>query len=381
MSRSLEKRTYDSEMRSRSRSVSMSPSRSRSPAVVRKSSDRYDRNDRDERDEGDQGEGRSRDRAEDEVPAKRMRTDARKEDKARGKRLFGNILGTLQKFQKDDKSSRTSEAAKRREQVSERIAAKLRSESALRNEIADSEKELKSLRISTESSEYVLRHKEVALQARHEALKPTSKFLYTSLPAPVPPIFESHLLHPSPIPLVKGPGREPPHGKELPPLYYLPKILLPHQKDALHTREVNIAEIISEESSAIVKERDEVTSTAEKNRRRIAELSERLSELRQKVKGERGQGHGHGSESATRRGDGDGDGVERDELGRTPREEMQVDRAQAPERDQQSTEREAKRERSEAAYDDREANVAQDREDKEQGVLIKGDEGDIEVEY
>ncbi|OCF37941.1 hypothetical protein I316_00165 [Kwoniella heveanensis BCC8398] len=296
---------------------------------------------------------------------RRMRTDARKEDKARGKRLFGNILGTLQKFQKEDKSSRTSEAAKRREQVSERIAAKLRSESALRNEIADSEKELKSLRISTESSEYVLRHKEVALQARHEALKPTSKFLYTSLPAPVPPIFDSHLLHPSPIPLVKGPGREPPHGKELPPLYYLPKILLPHQKDALHTREVNIAEIISEESTAIVKEREEVISTAEKNRKRIEELSKRLSELRQKVKGESGSGSGS-------RGDARDSG--RDELGRTPREEMQVDRGQ----DQSTTEGgDVKQEQAGAE----ETNLEQEREDKEQGVLIKGDEGDIEVEY
>ncbi|WVF72805.1 hypothetical protein IAT40_007623 [Kwoniella sp. CBS 6097] len=359
-------------MRSRSRSIS----RTRSVSPAR----RRDRDDEERGDAGRSSRGADRDRVEEEVPAKRMRTDARKEDKARGKRLFGNILGTLQKFQKDDKSSRTSEAAKRREQVSERIAAKLRSESELRNEIADSEKELKSLRISTESSEYVLRHKEVALQARHEALKPTSKFLYTSLPAPVPPIFESHLLHPSPIPLVRGPGREPPHGKELPPLYYLPKILLPHQKDALHTREVNIAEIISEESSAIVKEREEITSTSEKNRRRIEELTDRLSELRQKVKGENGDGRG--SERSERRS-------ERDEMGRTPREEMQVDRVRdhqrerERDRDQSMDEEDVKREtdRPDRA-DDSEVRAGEaEREEKEKGVLIKGDEGDIEVEY
>lgn len=39
-----------------------------------------------------------------------MRTDARVEDKARSKRMFGNLLGTLQKFKKEDKTSRTSEA-------------------------------------------------------------------------------------------------------------------------------------------------------------------------------------------------------------------------------------------------------------------------------
>lgn len=41
-----------------------------------------------------------------------MRTDAKVEDKARNKRLFGNILGTLNKFKKEDKTSRTSEAVR-----------------------------------------------------------------------------------------------------------------------------------------------------------------------------------------------------------------------------------------------------------------------------
>ncbi|WWC63303.1 uncharacterized protein I303_105903 [Kwoniella dejecticola CBS 10117] len=293
---------------------------------------------------------------EEEAPAKRMRTDRKVEDKARGKRLFGNILGTLQKFQKDDKSSRTSEAAKRREQVSERIAAKLRSETTLHNDIAESEKEIKTLKISVESSEYILKHKEVALKARHDFLKPTSKFLYTSLPPDEPLIFETHLVNPSPIPLSKGPSREPPHGKELAPLYYLPKILLPSQSSALRSRQANIQEIITEETDALRKEKEEVRETAIKNKDRIQELQDKLIDLRKQVKNSKGDAEEHepgpGPERSSRRN--------RDDFGRTPREEMDID---------QPSEKEKEKVKEE------------EKETEEQGVVIKGDEGDIEVEY
>ncbi|WWD02588.1 hypothetical protein V865_000628 [Kwoniella europaea PYCC6329] len=317
MSRSPEK--YDSRSPDVEMSPSLSPSRSRRP-------DAQD---------------------DEEAPAKRMRTDRKVEDKARNKRLFGNILGTLQKFQKDDKSSRTSEAAKRREQVSSRIAAKLRSETTLHNEIAESEREIKTLRINTESAEYILRHKEVALKARHDFLKPTSKFLYTSLPPDEPLIFETNLLNPSPIPFIKGPSREPPHGKELAPLYYLPKILLPSQSSALKSRQANISEIISEEIDALQKEKERVSNESIKNKERIEELSEKLRELRKQVK--------------PTNNDGDS-GRDRDDFGRTPREEMNLDR-----------EREREREREQPKE--------KEKEGEERGVVIKGDEGDIEVEY
>jgi hypothetical protein len=116
------------------------------------------------------------------LTSRRPRAEAKKEDRARGKRLFGNILGTLQQFKKEDKTARTSEAvswppvyvalrrahtqAKRREQVKERIENKIRSEASLHTDIAETDRELKGLRIHTESLEYVLKHKEAAVSRR-----------------------------------------------------------------------------------------------------------------------------------------------------------------------------------------------------------------------
>ena len=108
---------------------------------------------------------------------RRMRTDTKVEDKARSKRLFGNLLGTLQQFKKDDKNARTSAAvscsklcttslifqAKKREEISERIASKIRTETSLHHDIVEAERELKSLRVSTDHAEVVLRHKEAAV--------------------------------------------------------------------------------------------------------------------------------------------------------------------------------------------------------------------------
>ncbi|WWD19069.1 hypothetical protein CI109_103527 [Kwoniella shandongensis] len=282
-----------------------------------------------------------------EAPAKRARTDTKKEDKARGKRLFGNLLGTLQKFQKDDKTSRTSEAAKRREELSSRIANKLRSETNLQRDISDADKELKALKIATESAEYVLKHKEVALTARHAALRPVSKFLHTSKPPPAPLIFEASLLNPSPIPLAKGPSRDFAASHSRPPLYFLPKILTPSQEDTLRSRLANIDELISEEITALEKERTTVIETAKSNRTKMEEVSTKLAELRRQAPPSTKSGGGRRER-------------DRDDFGRTPREEMDT----KPDRDSVGADVDM------AGGDDREA-----------GVQIKGEDGDIEVEY
>jgi hypothetical protein len=191
--------------------------------------------------------------------------------------------------------------------------------------------------------------------ARHASLKPTSRFLYTSLPSNAPFIHEGNLLNPAPIPLATGPRREPPHPKAAQPLYFvrqaifmwngadeqLPKILLPHQKSTLNTRIANIDELITDEAEALEKEKESIKRTSRSNKARIEELADSLDELRRKVKPD-----------AARAGRGD---RERDDFGRTPKEKMEVD--------------------------EREDSVLREREEREKGVQIKGEDGDVEVEY
>ena len=186
-------------------------------------------------------------------------------------------------------------------------------------------------------------------------MKPTSRFLYTSLPSNAPFIHEGNLLNPAPIPLATGPRREPPHPKAAQPLYFvshiiprgnradeqLPKILLPHQKSTLNTRIANIDELITDEAEALEKEKESIKRTSRSNKARIEELADSLDELRRKVKPD---------SARARRGD-----RERDDFGRTPKEKMEVD--------------------------EMEYSVLREREEREKGVQIKGEDGDVEVEY
>ncbi|TYJ53090.1 hypothetical protein B9479_006271 [Cryptococcus floricola] len=302
-------------------------------------------------------------------PTKRARPN--RDDKARGKRLFGNILGTLQKFQTEDKSTRGSEAARKREEVSERIAKKLHQETALNHEITETDRELKGLKIASEHAEATLRQKDISIGARHSLLQSTAKFLHTRLPLPHPPVFEGGLFNPAPLPISVGPKREPPIKTDLPPLYFLPKILLPHQQGTIASQTTNLSERISEEQASLETERQHVRTLVKENRVRIEELSEKLGGLRRQVRPERAderiterdRGHMRSERSADqrepRRARGGDRGVGVDELGRARREDMM-----------------------DVDQDKEEGDKAVDlRDEREKGVKIQGDDGDIEVEY
>jgi len=109
--------------------------------------------------------------------------------------------------------------------------------------------------------------------------------------------------------------------------WQLPKVLLPHQEGTLTTRIANLEELITEESTSLAKEKESVAELVRTNRVRIDELVTKLERLRKQVKPV--------------------EKVEKDDFGRAPREEMEVDRDG----------------------------------DREAGWQIKGEDGDVEVEY
>ncbi|KAL1406892.1 hypothetical protein Q8F55_006304 [Vanrija albida] len=228
---------------------------------------------------------RRTDGAEPDPAPKRARTDRKAEDKTRSRRMFGNLLGTLQKFKDDDGRSRGSAAAQRREQTSARIAERLRSETSKLHEIAEAERELKALRVGAESAAYVLKHKEIALAAQGASLRTAARYLATTAGAGTP-VFEATLIAAAPLPLARGPARI----ERAKALYFLPKVLLPHQEERLRAQAADAERLESEAEAALRAEKDEARAAAAASRERIAELGDKLHALKDKRKAEEGEG-------------------------------------------------------------------------------------------
>ncbi|BEJ11843.1 hypothetical protein CspHIS471_0203030 [Cutaneotrichosporon sp. HIS471] len=222
-------------------------------------------------------------------PTKRART---REDQARGRRMFGNILGTLRKFQDEDKSSKRTEAAKRREETSARIAEKLRSEANAHQELGDAERELRTLRIQVDNAGYLLGHREIAMRSRHRTLRAASKYLSTTS---TPGAHEGALFPTSPAPVAQR------RGGPTPSLYFLPKELLPHQEEQLKQRQESIARTIEDEDDALQRDQRAAKTKAEESERRITELDDKVRRLRAAKDARRGSERERSPAPRTRR--------------------------------------------------------------------------------
>lgn len=126
----------------------------------------------------------------------------------------------------------------------------------------------------------------------------------------------------------------------------MPKKLLPEQESDLKTLGVNIDELISEEVAAFASEKESALERIKKNRAEIVELGAKLAELKKNLKPMEIRGRA-GTTDQT------------DELGRDRRREstgMEVD------------------------GEDR-AEAKDEKEPKEAAIQIRGENGDVEVEY
>ncbi|GAA5941243.1 hypothetical protein JCM10213_007462 [Rhodosporidiobolus nylandii] len=165
------------------------------------------------------------------------REQHKKESKQRGNRMFGVMLGTLQRAKKQVSSANTTEAGKKRAEIEEKLQEKLHKERRDAAEKEGREREAKELKL-----EILRREEEVAVgdsifRTRHNAKLDLAGFLCTTFTLPpsatsniptgpsddIPPAFLPKLPHAMSL-----------HDPRAPrPIYYLPRRLLPSQEDRI----------------------------------------------------------------------------------------------------------------------------------------------------
>ncbi|KAF9078678.1 hypothetical protein BDP27DRAFT_1309999 [Rhodocollybia butyracea] len=171
-----------------------------------------------------------------------------------GKSMFGLVLGTLNKAKIEGKERDASEAAKRRQMLEARLQAKLRNETA---EVRRQEEAKKDKTLATRKEEE-LGVKVSVYKLRRTRLPLLANFLLTSddvsdepsMDDPEPPVQDDPTSHTKILSKANPPRSHPP------PLYYLPKILLPSQETFLKKRKEEIISASAAEWSAFTAERD-----------------------------------------------------------------------------------------------------------------------------
>ncbi|GAA5878896.1 hypothetical protein JCM1840_000833 [Sporobolomyces johnsonii] len=254
---------------------------------------------------------------------KRRKLEAvRAESRKRGNRMFGVMLGTLKRAKQD--TSVQSDAAKKRQELEERLASKLGAEKREMEEKLAREREAKELKLTILKKEDDIANADSIYRVRHDAKLNLAGFLCTTFTLPPPePTTDSISVPFSP---------RLPHAMKLTnpsasrPIYYLPYRLLPSQEDRIEDQ-------IAAVKKHVRRDRDEWDDA------RAAKVDE--------------------LEQARRRRD-----ARMDEIERAEREERQRRRRELEERDERERGERARRGESPArgvasmAVDDAEAPVA-----------------------
>lgn len=159
------------------------------------------------------------------------------------RKVFGLVLGTLQKASHEDKVHRASDAAKKRQQLETRLASKLRSETAVVRRKEDARRD-KTTALRKEEEWGV---RDSVAKQRRKRLPLLAGFLCTA-----------------------GDNLEVKRGHP-PPVYYLPKVLLPEQEEVLARRRNEASAAAEAEWAAFKEERSAGIREIEELRRKVSE--------------------------------------------------------------------------------------------------------------
>ncbi|KAF5366115.1 hypothetical protein D9757_010936 [Collybiopsis confluens] len=208
-----------------------------------------------------------------------------------GKSMFGLVLGTLNKAKIEEKERDASEAAKRRQLLEARLQAKLRNETA---EVRKQE-EAKRDKTSATRKEEELGVKVSVYRLRRARLPFLANFLLTSDEVPDEPEMDDsdsslqrkfifgrlirlclglipgdQLLVDDPQARAKFLSRSNPPRSHPPPLYYLPKLLLPSQEAFLRKRKEQVTAAATAEWSSFASERNQGVQEIKELREKVA---------------------------------------------------------------------------------------------------------------
>ncbi|GAA5873075.1 hypothetical protein JCM3774_000330 [Rhodotorula dairenensis] len=218
----------------------------------------------------------------------------------RGNRMFGVMLGTLQRAKKQVEQVEDSGAGKKRAQLQERLREKLDAERRQATEKADREKELRELKTDIARREDEISAAEAIYRTRHSAKLNLAGFLCTTFTLPPPPTTTDAVSVPF-VPRL-------PHAMKLTdpraarPIYYLPYRLLPSQEDRIDDQIDAVKVAIRRDRDEWHEVKDAKLAELDKVKRRRQERTEESErkerEERQRRRREREDGTENGGDRA-----------------------------------------------------------------------------------
>ncbi|GAA5981180.1 hypothetical protein JCM11641_003137 [Rhodosporidiobolus odoratus] len=218
-------------------------------------------------------EARQQQEEEQRAEKKRKLDEHKKENKARGNRMFGLMLGTLKRAKAQTSTATQTSAGRKRAEIEEKLQEKLGKERKEASEKEQNERDLRDLKGEIQRKEDEVVMKDSIYRTRHNAKLDLAGFLCTTFALPPPP--PSSDLPPAFLPKL-------PHSMTLRdpraprPIYYLPRRLLPSQEDRIEDQIDQVKKEMRFEREGWEKERKGVREEVEELKRKREEVVERV---------------------------------------------------------------------------------------------------------